>query len=309
MRSERRVVVTGASSGIGLATAERFAREGARLALIARSEEGLAEAARRVREEGAPVAETIVADVSDRAAVEAAVDDAAARLGGIDIFVPAAAGLAYGAFDEMPPEVFERSFEVSFVGAMNSVRAALPHLERTGGILIAVVSMASRIPVPLHSPYVAAKHALRGCLATLRVELRSRGSGVRVCMVHPAFINTPFFEGSTSVPGTVPRPLRPVYRTEVVAEAILECARRPRPEVAVGGSAAAFTVLATVGRPLLDLILSTYGVRWQRTELPAPEPGMLWAPSGRARAHGRWGGRRSLWTALRLRSPRVLRLP
>ena len=169
--------------------------------------------------------------------------------------------------------------------------------------------MASRIPVPLHAPYVAAKHALRGCLATLRVELRSRGSGVRVCMVHPAFVNTPFFENATSVPGTIPRPLRPVYRTEVVAEAILECARRPRPEVAVGGSAAAFTVIATVGRPLLDRILPTYGVRWQKTDLPASEPGMLWAPSGQGRAHGRWRGRRSLWTALRLRNVRILRLP
>jgi NAD(P)-dependent dehydrogenase (short-subunit alcohol dehydrogenase family) len=309
MLRDKRVVITGASSGIGLATAERFAREGARLVLLARSEEGLAEAARRAREHGATVAETIEVDVSERAAVEAAVADAAERLGGIDVFVPAAAGLAYGAFEEMPPEVFDRSFEVTFVGAVNSIRAALPHLERTDGILIAVVSMASRVPVPLHSPYVAAKHALRGCLATLRVELRSRGSGVRVCMVHPAFINTPFFENSTSVPGTVPRPLRPVYRPEVVAEAVLECARRPRPEVAVGGSAAAFTVLATVARPILDLILSTYGVRWQKTDLPASEPGMLWAPSGRGHAHGRWGGRRSLWTALRLRSTRILRLP
>ena len=89
-------------------------------------------------------------------------------------------------------------------------------------------------------------------------------------MIHPAFIDTPFFEHSTSVPGTVPRPLRPVYRPEVVAEAVLEVARRPRPEVAVGGSAAAFTVLGTVARPLLELILSTYGVRWQRTDLRRP---------------------------------------
>jgi NAD(P)-dependent dehydrogenase (short-subunit alcohol dehydrogenase family) len=309
MLTERRVVITGASSGIGLATAERFAREGARLALIARSADGLAVAARLAREQGAGVAEELVADVADRSAIESAVADAAERLGGIDIFVPAAAGLAYGAFEEMPPEVFNRSFEVTFVGTMNSVRAALPHLERTQGILIAVVSMASRVPVPLHSPYVAAKHALRGCLATLRVELRSRGSGVRVCMIHPAFINTPFFENSTSVPGTVPRPLRPVYRPEVVAEAVLECARRPRPEVAVGGSAAVFTALGTVARPVLDLILSTYGVRWQKTDLPASEPGMLWAPSGRGRRHGRWRGRRSLWTALRLRNARILRLP
>ena len=133
MLRDKRIVITGASSGIGLATAERFAREGARLALIARSEDGLTEAARRAREQGATVAETLVADVSDRAAVERAMDDAAARLGGIDVFVPAAAGLAYEGFEEMPPEVFDRSFPVTFVGrSTRSVPRCPTSSERMG---------------------------------------------------------------------------------------------------------------------------------------------------------------------------------
>ena len=294
----RRVVITGASSGIGLATALRFARDGARLALIARSEDGLRSAARAVEDEGA-TAVVLPADITDRTAIEAAIARAAQLLGGVDVLVPCAAGLAYGAFTDLRPEDFDRALDVTFRGAVNTVRAGLPELERSGGTLVAVVSMASKIGVPLHSPYVSAKFALRGFLSSLRVELRHQGSAVDVCMVHPAFIGTPFFDHATSADGTKPRPLRPVYRVEDVAEAVVACARHPRAEIHVGGSATAANALAMLSRPLMELALATYGVVGQRGPDPAPKRGMLWEPSGEGATTGSVPGRRSLWTAAR----------
>jgi len=124
------------------------------------------------------------ADITDRAAIEAAIAQAAQRLGGIDVLVPCAAGLAYGAFADLRPEDFDRSHDVTFRGAVNTIRAGLPELERSGGTLVAVVSMASKIGVPLHSPYVSAKFALGGFPSSLRVELRHQRSPVDVCIVH-----------------------------------------------------------------------------------------------------------------------------
>jgi NAD(P)-dependent dehydrogenase (short-subunit alcohol dehydrogenase family) len=295
----RRVLLTGASSGIGLATARLLAEHGARLALVARGADELAVAARAVEDAGS-TAEVLPADVADRAAIEAAVRDAVERLGGLDVLVPCAAALAYGAFDELSAEDFERAHEVTFLGVVNSVRAALPELERSAGAIVAVVSMASKVPVPLHSPYVAAKHAVRGFLGALRVELRHRGSPVEVSMVHPGFIGTPFFDHATSARATRPHPLRPLYRPEDVADAVLACIRHPRAELDVGGSATAFDVVQRLARPLADVVLSTYGVTGQQRPEPAPRPGMLWAASGEGTTTGTVPGRRSLWNAVRL---------
>jgi NAD(P)-dependent dehydrogenase (short-subunit alcohol dehydrogenase family) len=295
----RRIVLTGASSGIGLATSRRLAREGARLALMARGRDGLEAAAEAVAAEGGQ-AEVLPVDVTDRPAVEVAVAEAAARLGGIDVLVPSVAGLAYGSFKDLSVEDFERSLDITFRGAVNPVRAALPELERTGGAIVAVVSMASKVPIPLHSPYVAAKHALRGFFGSLRVELRNQGSPVDVSMVHPAFIGTPFFDHATSAGPTAPHPVPPVYRVEEVAEAVLACIRRPRAEYNVGGSATAFDFLTRFARPLSDLVLSTYGVAAQQRSEPAARPGMLWAASGDGHATGSVPGRRSLWNTARL---------
>jgi NAD(P)-dependent dehydrogenase (short-subunit alcohol dehydrogenase family) len=232
----RRIVLTGASSGIGLATARLLARQGARLALISRSRDGLEAAASAVTAAGSPAA-VFAVDVSDRGALERAIAAATDHLGGIDVLIPCAAALAYGAFDELSAEDFDRSHDVTFRGVVNTVRAGLPELERSGGSVVAVVSMASKVPIPLHSPYVAAKHAVRGFLGSLRVELRNRGSRVGVSMVHPGFIGTPFFDHATSARSTRPHPLRPVYRPQGPES----CGSRPaaaRPPAPCAGVAA-----------------------------------------------------------------------
>jgi NAD(P)-dependent dehydrogenase (short-subunit alcohol dehydrogenase family) len=232
--------------------------------------------------------------------------EAARRLGGIDVLVSAAAGLAYGAFADLSAEDFDRSHDITFRGAANCIRAALPELERSGGTIVAVVSVASKVPMPMHSPYVAAKFALRGLLGALRVELRNRGSDVRVCMVHPGFVGTPFFDHATSALPTRPHPLRPVYRPDDVADAVLACVRHPRAEIIVGGSATLAGALTALSRPLSDLLLATYGVAGQRRPDPAAQPGMLWEPSGEGRTTGTVAGRRSLWNAVRLAAGRPL---
>ncbi len=303
----RRVVITGASSGIGLEAAKLFACEGADVALLARSPEGLARAQDVVERQGRR-AYPFVVDVGDPDGVQAAVDEAAWSLGGIDVFVSNAGTAGWGPFEEMSRSDFNRTLEVTFTGAVDAIRAALPHLKASNGTLVATVSVAGKVPVPLLSPYVAAKHALRGFLGALRNELRHEGSDVRISMVHPGPIDTPFYDEATSSIDVAPKPLRSTYRTEVVARALVECAVRPRAEVSVGGSAAALSLVTTLSRPLSDLMLSTYGVWGAKSDRTARRPGALWAPSGKGRVHGTHGGRRSVWTALRLATPRLLKM-
>jgi NAD(P)-dependent dehydrogenase (short-subunit alcohol dehydrogenase family) len=301
----RRVLVTGGSSGIGLATAVLLAREGARVALIARGEDGLALARERLRDEGAE-ALTFSADVADREALEAAVRDATRALGGLDLLVTSAATLSFGRFVTLPPADVERVLAVTFLGAVNAIRAALPALERCGGAIVVVGSIAGRVPTPMQSPYSAAKHALRGFVGSLRIELRDAGSPVRISLVDPAPIDTPLWDVTATTTGERPRPLRPAYLAETVAETIVACARRPRAEVTVGGSAVALGALHALARPLAELVLATYGIRGQRGGRPAGGPDALREPSGAGRVDGGHRGRGSLFTALRLLDPRPL---
>jgi len=301
-----RVLITGGSSGIGLATATLLAREGARIAIVARGEPGLAAALARTRREGAE-AITLSADVADREAIEAAVDAATERLGGLDLVVASAATLAYGRFRTLAPDDFERVLDVTFLGAVHTLRAALPALEASSGSAVVVGSIAGRVPTPMQAPYTAAKHALRGFVGALRIELRADRSPVRVSLVAPAPIDTPLWDVTATTTGERPRPLRPAYRPEAVAETIVACARRPRAEVTVGGSAVALGLLHAVARPLADVALVTYGIRGQAGgRLPSPPTGLR-EPTGAGRVRAGHGGRGSLATALRLRSLRPLR--
>jgi short-subunit dehydrogenase len=304
----KRVIITGASSGIGLSAAREFAREGADLALMARSPEGLERAAAQAREHGA-TAHVIPVDLTDREAAERAVAEAIERLDGVDVVVTNAAASAYGSFKDLSPNDFDRSVLATFHSAVYVIRAALDELEATGGVIVANVSTAARTGIPDQSPYSAAKHALRGFLSALRVELRAERSPVRVAMVHPSPIDTPFWRHATSAVGVSAKSLRPTYAPDVVAAALVDAAVNPRPEVTVGSSGMLMNLVSAIARPLADVALATYGVIGQRGDDPAAQPGSVHAPSGEGEETGGYAGRGSVTTALRLLRTDLLPLP
>jgi NAD(P)-dependent dehydrogenase (short-subunit alcohol dehydrogenase family) len=301
--SGKRVLITGASSGIGCAAAEAFARQGCAVALLARSREGLETVAGRLRARGAE-AHVVVADLSDRPAAEAAVAQAAEALGGLDVLVLNAASMAFGRFWEIDAETFDQTIANTFTGNVYAVRAALPHLADGGGAIVATGSVMARVPLPTFSSYAAAKHALRGFLNSLRIELRSARVPVKVSMVHPGAVDTPLWDHLTSGVGRLPRRPPDRYRPEEVARALVSVTASGKEEFTVGGEARAMEVLYQLTRPGADRVLAVVARFYAAGEAPAPQPGMVFAPSGEGESSGggRWA-RPSLWARLRLRAP------
>ena len=279
---DKRILITGASSGVGLAAVTRFAREGADLALVARGENALAQAVALAREHGVE-AHAFPVDVSDRDAVTGAVGAATATLGGLDVVVSNAAAVSFGHFLEVEADDFDRTVAITFTGAVNVIRAALPELRATRGVLVATSSLVAHTPLPTFSSYSASKHALRGFLTTLQVEEREQRSGVRVAMVSPGPVDTPIYGRATSGTGRRPGRLPDAYHADDVAAALVEAAVRPRHERLVAGESHAVRTLYRHARPVAELLM--VGVdRWFRlgTE-PAETPGALWEGRSDAR--------------------------
>jgi NAD(P)-dependent dehydrogenase (short-subunit alcohol dehydrogenase family) len=245
----RRVLVTGASSGIGAATARLFAEEGADVALLARSRTGLEEVARRIGSEGSR-AVVVPADVGDRNELGAVVEQAAAALGGLDVVVVAAAAGAFGRFEEIPPEDFDRCVRISFGGAVDTIRAVLPHLERSSGRLVVIGSAVDSIALALLSPYVAAKSALDAFVESLRAELRAAGSEVSLSVVRPGAVDSPFWRHLTHPDAVTPPEIPPLtsYKPDSGARAALACATSRWPGITVGGSTLVLQAVNAVAR-------------------------------------------------------------
>jgi NAD(P)-dependent dehydrogenase (short-subunit alcohol dehydrogenase family) len=278
----RRILLTGASSGVGLAAVERLASEGARLALIARGPDALEQAAQLARAQGA-VAHAFPADVADREAATAAVEAAIDALGGLDVVISNAAAVSFGHFLEADPEDFDRAVSVTFTGAVNVIRAALPQLRASGGTVVATSSLMARIPLPAFSAYAAAKHALRGFLATLAIEEREQRSGVRVAMVSPGPVDTPVYRRATSGTGRRPAELPLAHDPDVLAKALVRAVLHPRHDRLVGVVTRAGAIAYGTARPLLTGPL-VFVDRWFRIgDAPAETPGALWEPSPEAR--------------------------
>jgi NAD(P)-dependent dehydrogenase (short-subunit alcohol dehydrogenase family) len=298
--NEQVVVITGASGGIGRATARAFARPGARIALLARGERGLAAAREEVEAAGA-LALAIPVDVADEAQVEAAAAQVEKEWGRIDVWVNNAMVTIFGPIGALTGEQVKRATEVTYLGAVYGTLSALKRMRaRDRGVIVQVGSALAYRAIPLQAPYCAAKHALRGFTDSLRSELLHDGSNVHVTMVHLSAFNTPQFDWALNLVGKRPMPVPPIFQPELAAEAIVWASRHRRREVFVGWPA----VKAVTGNKLfpgwLDRILAKQGYSGQITPETAPADACanLYDPcDNNPGAHGRFDreARRSSW--------------
>jgi short-subunit dehydrogenase len=251
-----RVVITGASAGIGRATAIEFARRGARVALLARGIDGL-EAARRDVEAAGGEALAIPTDVADQSQVEAAAAQVERAWGGIDVWVNNAMATAFSTFAELAPADFRRVTEVTYLGSVWGTRAALERmLPANRGTIVQVGSALAYRSIPLQSAYCGAKSALRAFTDSVRSELDHMKSEVRITSLVLGAFNTPQFDWARTTIPRRPRPVGTLYQPEVAAREIVRAALHPRREGYVGW-AAVQAVVGTMFFPgLLDRLLA-----------------------------------------------------
>jgi len=293
------VVITGASAGVGRATARKFARHGARIGLLARGIDGL-EGARKEVEELGGRALVVPTDVANPDQVEAAAARIEAELGAIDVWINNAMTSVFSPIKQMTPEEFRRVTEVTYLGCVYGTLAALKRmLSRNRGVIVQVGSALAYRGIPLQAAYCAAKHAIQGFCDSLRCELIHDNSKVRLTMVQMPALNTPQFGWVKSRLPRKAQPVPPIFQPEVAAEAIYFAAHNPRREFYVGMPSVAVIMTNKFAPGLLDRYLARTGYDSQQydgAEDPK-RPDNLWQPvPGDHGAHGAFDARAKSWS-------------
>ncbi len=275
--SQQVIVITGASSGIGLATANMAAKQGAKVVLAARNEAALLEASREIETAGGQAC-YVALDVADADATERLAKTAIDRFGRIDTWVNDAGVDIWGKLVDIPNEDSRRLFETNFWGVVYGSRTAVAHLREHGGALITVASVASDRAFPLQGIYCASKHAVKAYSEALRMELEEEGAPISVTLIKPSSIATPLPQQAKNYLLREPKLPSPMYAPEEVAHAILYAAAHPKRDIYVGAAGRILTILGAVAPRLTDIIGEKLLFEAQERDEPAqPRPDNLHA--------------------------------
>lgn len=289
--SDQVIVITGASSGIGLVTARMAAKRGARVVLNARNEEAL----RRVAEEidsARGEAIYVAGDVGRFEDVQHVAHEAIRRFGGFDTWINNAGVSIYGHMLDQPLEDQRRLFDTNYWGVVHGSMIACAHLRERGGALLNVGSVLSDVAIPLQGTYCASKHAVKGYTDALRMELEEAGAPISVTLIKPSTIDTPYTRHAKNLMPVEPMNPPPVYAPETVAEAILHCAENPERDVTVGGGGKVLAEAGHYAPRLTDKVIGATMFDVQKSDRPRPvnRRDSLYAPLADGEERGDYPG-------------------
>jgi short-subunit dehydrogenase len=282
---EQTIVITGASSGIGLVTARMAARQGARLVLAARSEQALDQLRDEITEAGGE-AVCVVADVGHEAEVQQIANTAFNRFDGFDTWVNNAGVSIYGNILDVEVTDMRRLFETNFWGVVYGSRIAAAHLREHGGALINIGSTLSDRAIPVQGIYSASKHAVKGFTEALRMELEAAKAPVSVTLIKPGAIDTPYPHHARNYLETEPKGPAPVYAPEVVAEAILYAAAHPVRDIFAGGGGKFISASGKFLPRLTDKLMKKFTFKQQKSGQPKTGVNGLYQGVGKLEERG-----------------------